>query len=380
MNLYRIISRYIMLASLFMIVFPAQASAVHNEASSSAVRIIVKSSSHAAYATEIRIRSASLRKELAQAPADWTPPPALVTEAYIQFPVKKKMHEYEYAAGGIIFNRSHNQTIKLSKKFLKLLEAEIAKLKQVHYGQLLSWEEINRRMPKLTRVSIVDLETGLSFRVQRRAGRDHADVQPLSKRDSAIMKKIYNDQWSWNRRAILIRHEDQVWAGSMNGMPHGGDGIPDNGFKGHFCIHFSGSLTHKRHQTDLAHQAMTYKAAGKLLQFVEGLAPEQMAELWAIAFNHQDETLLQALSGPAALEWKNQAQNLTALAPIKQDDRHPIAQRPSFPLTAEVPLKAVYSGKQHDVIGLTFTRTSPADRWVVHNIKDKKVKNSIHNE
>lgn len=372
------ISRFIILTSLMMIASPVQTSAVQTEPS--AVRIIVKSSPHAAYATEVRIPSASLRKELAQAPAELAPSPALFTEAYIQFPVRQKMQEYEFATGGIILNRSQNQTVRLSKKTVKRLESEINKLKQKHYGQLLEWEEIKQRIPKLTRVTIVDLETGLSFRVQRRAGRDHADVQPLSKQDSAIMKKIYSDHWSWNRRAILIKHKDEVWAGSMNGMPHGGDGIPDNGFKGHFCIHFSGSLTHKRHQSDLAHQAMTYKAAGKLLEFAEGLSPAQIAELWAIAFNHKDEKLLQALSGPSTLEWKDQAKDLAALAPIKKDAKRQEEPESSDPLTAVLPVKAVYTSKRNEVIYLTLIRTSPADRWVIHEINENKVKNSIQNE
>ncbi|MCC3377949.1 hypothetical protein LKX83_33445, partial [Cohnella sp. REN36] len=70
------------------------------------------------------------------------------------------------------------------------------------------------------------------------AGKYHADVQPLTKADTKIMKQIYNGKWSWKRKAIVVKKDHHYYAASMQGMPHGGDGIPDNSFSGHFCIHF----------------------------------------------------------------------------------------------------------------------------------------------
>lgn len=61
------------------------------------------------------------------------------------------------------------------------------------------------------------METGLQFQVQRRAGKNHADVQPLTKQDTAVMKQIYQGKWSWKRRAILVRKDDQFLAASMHG-------------------------------------------------------------------------------------------------------------------------------------------------------------------
>ena len=58
------------------------------------------------------------------------------------------------------------------------------------------------------------------------------------------MKKIYNDQWSWKRRAIIVLVKDQMIATSMHGMPHG-TGALQNDFPGHFCVYFFGSITHR---------------------------------------------------------------------------------------------------------------------------------------
>lgn len=87
--------------------------------------------------------------------------------------------------------------------------------------EMLPWEKVNEIIPNKTVFTIIDVETGLSFQVQRRAGSQHADVQPLTKKDTQIMKKIYHDQWSWKRRAILVFIDQQMIAASMHGMPHG---------------------------------------------------------------------------------------------------------------------------------------------------------------
>ena len=56
-----------------------------------------------------------------------------------------------------------------------------------------------------------------------------------------MMKKIYHNQWSWKRRAIIVLIDHQMIAASMHGMPHGA-GALQNDFPGHFCVHFSGSI------------------------------------------------------------------------------------------------------------------------------------------
>ncbi|MDQ7862438.1 hypothetical protein RCO48_19805 [Peribacillus frigoritolerans] len=46
---------------------------------------------------------------------------------------------------------------------------------------------------------------------------------------------------------------NQMIAASMHGMPHGA-GALQNGFSGHFCVHFSGSITHRLKNEDLSHK------------------------------------------------------------------------------------------------------------------------------
>lgn len=160
------------------------------------------------------------------------------------------------------------------------------------YGEFLTWEEVRSLFPRYAQATIIDFDTHLAFRVQRRAGSNHADVQPLTAADTEIMKTIYQGKWSWQRRAVLVEIEDgRRLAASMHGMPHGAGAIRGNNFNGHFCIHFRDSITHASRKTDLAHQIMVWKAAGEYEQQIKDISPEQAIRVFITAVD-QGETLL----------------------------------------------------------------------------------------
>lgn len=157
--------------------------------------------------------------------------------------------------------------------------------------EMLPWEEVNEILPNKTKFTIIDVETGLQFRVQRRAGNQHADVQPLTRDDTQIMKKIYNGKWSWKRRAVIVLVNDQMIAASMHGMPHGA-GALQNGFPGHFCVHFFGSITHRLKNEDLSHKLMILKAAGKMDDYLNMVGPYELINIFTVAINQGDQKLL----------------------------------------------------------------------------------------
>ena len=119
----------------------------------------------------------------------------------------------------------------------------------------LDWFEDNvtKVIPKNAKFTIKDVKTGKTFEAVRWSGSNHMDTEPRTSEDTAILKSIYGGSWSWRRRAILILYNGNVYAASMNGMPHGTSTI-DNGFDGHFCIHFKNSMTHGTKKVDDDHQ------------------------------------------------------------------------------------------------------------------------------
>lgn len=157
--------------------------------------------------------------------------------------------------------------------------------------EMLQWEEVNVLLPKYAKFTVIDVMTGKKFKVQRRAGNRHADVQPLTTKDTKIMKEIYNGKWSWKRRAIIIIHEKQKIAASMHGMPHG-DGALKNNFPGHFCIHFYGSTTHRRNFMDLSHKLMILKASGELEHYLQQANPYEVVSAFIAGIKEDDEVIV----------------------------------------------------------------------------------------
>jgi len=129
--------------------------------------------------------------------------------------------------------------------------------------EVMDWfkDSVSKMIPSGTYITIKDVRTGTTFRAKHLYGANHMDAEPLTKEDTAIMKKIYGGSWSWDRRPILVLCSGRVFAASMNGMPHGGQSIKDNNFDGQFCIHFQNSKTHGSSKVDPDHQAAIKEAA-----------------------------------------------------------------------------------------------------------------------
>ena len=108
-------------------------------------------------------------------------------------------------------------------------------------------------IPKGATFKVKDCWTGKVFTCRRWSGYNHMDSEPLTRSDANTMQNIYG-HWSWRRRPILVKYNGHVYAASMNGMPHGTSTIGNNGFDGHFCIHFYKSMTHESSQVDSQHQ------------------------------------------------------------------------------------------------------------------------------
>lgn len=159
-----------------------------------------------------------------------------------------------------------SRLIKPSRDFEAQLQ-EWMRILDVHlynkYGMLLPWEEVDKIFPRFSYARIIDIYTGASFMVQRRAGTSHVDAQPLTAQDTAVMKKIFHGSWTWDRSGIVVQINQYRIAASMNGKPHGSGKIKGNNFPGHFCIHFLNSTTHSGN-LDQQHLVEILKAAGKL--------------------------------------------------------------------------------------------------------------------
>ncbi len=117
-----------------------------------------------------------------------------------------------------------------------------------------TWDDIAKVFRKGTIATVTDVKTGKQYKVRRFGGWWHADCEPLTAADTAIMKSIYGGTWSWDRRAIWVTVGSRTYAASQNGMPHLASPTPDNNFPGHFCIHFNDSKVHETGKECPRHQ------------------------------------------------------------------------------------------------------------------------------
>lgn len=112
--------------------------------------------------------------------------------------------------------------------------------------------------------TITDVKTGLSFHARRFGGWYHADSEPVTAADTAIMKQMCGS-WTWDRRPIWVTLNGRTVAASMHCMPHMANPTQSNNFDGHFCIHLFHSKVHENSKECPRHQACVWEAynAGK---------------------------------------------------------------------------------------------------------------------
>ncbi len=108
--------------------------------------------------------------------------------------------------------------------------------------------------------TVTDVRTQKSFRVRRFGGWYHADCEPITAADTAIMKSCAGGKWSWDRRPIWVTYKGKTVAASMHCMPHMVDPTASNNFDGHFCIHLYNSLVHENSKECPRHQACVSEA------------------------------------------------------------------------------------------------------------------------
>lgn len=154
-------------------------------------------------------------------------------------------------------------------------------------GIPINWYDIKPKFSAgKTILTVEDFKTGTTFKVQvSYCATVHADVETLTAQDTETVKMLWGG-FSWDRRPVLIHFNGEVYAASMNGLPHAGvdskpegatvsgrsgdygtgynfDDIKGNGIDGHFCLHFLDSRTHGGNKLDSKHQINVQIAAGQ---------------------------------------------------------------------------------------------------------------------
>lgn len=372
--LFMLPAKWIALTTLLAALFgPNAAAAAPSGQSANTVTLVVRSSAHATFESlhdMPRLHFDRVLRAEQGKMAEFAPE---LSDLYVRVTGPEEHLTFRITRSGHLWESNTGKQIVLPKEASERLLNEGEALRERHYGRLLRWQEADLIFNRKSVFTVQDIETGLSFQVQRRAGRDHADVQPLTREDTKVMNHIYGGQWSWKRRAIVVRLGEERIAASMNGMPHGGDGIPDNDFSGHFCIHFLESTTHKSAVPDVAHQMMVYKAAGQSRAYISSATPELLAESLVHAMNERDPEWVRLLMEGVELIKQDEAlRRMDTLAAIRSTStRRSSADAMDAlvtPLSWSVDMYPSEEGRRSATWSMRYIRPSFFSPWQLNDI------------
>jgi hypothetical protein len=332
------------------------------------VTLLVKSSPLAKDESQYYINSKLFTKQLLKAQKINTNENPELPYAYLKIGDKKDTYIVSYSLN--LYNPEKQVKWIPSTMVKNQLNTYIGQLREHHFGKPLPWKEAKNVFPRMGYASVKDLETGLVFAVQRRAGSRHADVQPLTAKDTKIMKEIYDGKWSWKRRAILLKTNGQVMAASMNGMPHGAGAISGNDFPGHFCIHFKDSTTHKKNHADPGHDYMVLKASGKLIDHLVTGDTKMICSSFISALHEKDVASVPLFLNQAEWESNNKfLHSLENIEAIKLEEVPTNQQIKTGELEEELSTilryKLVGQKEQKKTVVFHFSRLSATDRWIL---------------
>lgn len=110
---------------------------------------------------------------------------------------------------------------------------------------------------------VIDVRTGISWNMARFGGYTalwHADVDTMTKEDTANMKEAWGGELNSSRRPVWVKIEGKYYAASLMGFVHNTGPTSGNDMDGQVCLHFRGSKIHSSGHIDEAHQACIMEA------------------------------------------------------------------------------------------------------------------------
>ena len=128
---------------------------------------------------------------------------------------------------------------------------------------------------------IYDIDTGITVRIKREWGHNHADVEPATAEDTRKLLQIAGGRFSWESHAVILIANGQYVAAAINTMPHGQQTLKDNKYNGQFCLHTTNSTTHRSHKVNKEHA----KAIERAYTWARMRAVENTVRAWGETLN-----------------------------------------------------------------------------------------------
>lgn len=111
--------------------------------------------------------------------------------------------------------------------------------------ELMQWyADIKAYLQRNPKFTVYEPVSGKQWNMKLYSAGHHADSEPLTAEDAAIMYEVWGNEWSWDEKPVYVRLANGTWViASMPNMPHLSGNIKDNNFDGHTCVHFPRLMT-----------------------------------------------------------------------------------------------------------------------------------------
>lgn len=130
-------------------------------------------------------------------------------------------------------------------------------------GELLQWSSVKEMLKEGLSYTVTDYNTATTFSLKYMGGENHAEMECASAEDTAKLLSVFGEEFNFSKRSVVVSIDGKNVAASLQGWPHGEDGVSQNDMSGHLCMFFDGSLSHVGMLPDVEHIKLVYKAAGK---------------------------------------------------------------------------------------------------------------------
>jgi len=132
------------------------------------------------------------------------------------------------------------------------------------YGQTSDWEtHIDMILTEEEEYELTDMHSGKKIKIRRVGGKNHAKIEPASKRDHDIFLEIFGGAYNWSKRPVTILIGDTHYAASLQGYPYGEDKVDANEMTGSCDLYFSNSLSDTSGFIDEEHRNNISRASGR---------------------------------------------------------------------------------------------------------------------
>ena len=139
-----------------------------------------------------------------------------------------------FSGSAVKYDSSADTNVIISDDTGKASGPSVSQVKCMYW-----FTEVKPSMKSGQKITVFDPATNLQWTLRLYSLGHHADSEPLTATDTAIMYKAFGYTNTWTPKPVYVQLPSGTWTlATMHNVPHLTGSIKDNNFDGHLCVHF----------------------------------------------------------------------------------------------------------------------------------------------